>query len=197
MAISKIVVAEAEVANLAALVGYATLRAPFDGVITRRWVHPGATIKDAGAPLLTVMHTDTVRVFLDIPERHVALVNARDKKPNSNGQGDQMILRIPALTAVSGGGEYTGTITRTAQALDPATRTMRAEVHLPNPKGELKPGMQGTATVLLEERSDVLTLPSSALVRRQNLTGVFVIGDLKSNPPRGTVKPGAGRARAG
>lgn len=186
---SKIRVAEAEVTNLTAQVSYATIKAPFDGVITKRWVDRGATIKDAGAALLTVMHTDTVRVLVDIPERHVPLVNAREQKPNENGQGDQVTLRIPALHEAEDEGEFTGTICRIASALDPATRTMRAEVHIPNPKGQLRPGMQGTAVVLLDERYDVLTVPSTALVRgRNNRVEVFIVVDPSGDPPRGMTR---------
>ena len=133
VAVSKIVVAEAEVANLVALVDYATLRV----LSTASSLAVGSIRRDhqgCRAPLLTVMHTDTVRVFLDIPERHVALVNARDKKPNADGQGDHVILNIPALAAVSGGGEFTGTVTRTAQALDPATRTIAPRSICPTPR---------------------------------------------------------------
>jgi len=183
---SRIGVAEAEVKNLTAQVSYATIRAPFDGIITKRWVDRGATIKDAGTPLLTVMHTNTVRVLIDIPERHVPLVNAKAQEPNADG--DVVRMRFPALHETEEGGEFSGTVSRTANALDPMTRTMRAEVHLLNRKGILRPAMQGTATVLLEERYNVLTIPSTALVRRRNQVEVFVISDLTGDPPRGTVR---------
>jgi multidrug efflux pump subunit AcrA (membrane-fusion protein) len=81
---AKVQVADAEVHNLSVLIGYATLTAPFDGVITKRWVDRGATIKDAGAPLLTVMRIDTVRVLLDVPEKDVPLVDALETRPDPN-----------------------------------------------------------------------------------------------------------------
>lgn len=185
---AKIAVAEAEVQNLAVLVGYATITAPFDGIITKRWVDRGATIKDAGAPLLTVMRSDSVRVLLDIPEKDVPLVNALEERPNPDNDGDPVTLRISALSEVVPNGEFSGRIRRMAQALDPNTRTMRAEVHLKNPDGHLRPGMFGRASILLEKRYNVLTLPASALVRRAGRSEVYYVANVDSDPPRGVVK---------
>ena len=57
-------------------------------------------------------------------------------------------------------------MTRVSRSLDPVTRTMRAEIEMDNPSGLLHPGMYGTALVLVEDRSNVLTVPAAALVRR-------------------------------
>jgi RND family efflux transporter MFP subunit len=186
---SRIQVAEADVHNLNVLLSYATVTAPFAGVITKRWVDRGATIKDPTTPLLTLQRVDQVRVLLDISERDVPLVNATEQNPNPDGRGDPVVLRIPALADKGPhGGVFRGHITRLASALDPATRTMRTEVHLDNPGEVLWPGMYGTATVLLEERYS-LTVPASALVRRNGKTVVYYIAEVTSdNPPRGVVR---------
>jgi RND family efflux transporter MFP subunit len=185
---SRIRVAEAEVQNLGVLIGYATLTAPFDGVITKRWVDRGATVKDAAAPLLTLMRTDVVRVVLDIPERDVPLVRGRITDPKPDGSGTTVELTLPALRSQVAEGKFRGTIARLASALDPVTRTMRAEVHLDNGEGHLRPGMYGTATVLLDERANVLTVPSTALVRKGNKVELFHVADLAGDPPRGVVR---------
>jgi len=185
---SKQKVARAELNRLNALVEFATIRAPFDGVVTKRWVDTGAIIKDAGMPLLQVMRTDKVRVLLDIPERDVPLIHPDDpKKP-----GNSVIVNIPALHEIKPDMHFKGihskqpTVTLMARALDPVTRTMRTEVHLLN-EGYLKPQMTGTASVLLDERK-AMTIPSTALVRVGNRVEVFYIADAKGNPPRGVVK---------
>jgi HlyD family secretion protein len=185
---AKVQVAEAEVHNLAVLVSYATITAPLDGIVTKRWVDRGATIKDAGAPLLTVMRIDTVRVLLDIPERDVPLVDALESRPNPDRIGDPVTLRVSALSGIVPGGEFTGRIQRMAQALDPNTRTMRAEVHLSNPSGHLRPGMFGRATILPEKRYDVLTLPATALQRRSGQAEVYYPAGVNGDPPRGIVQ---------
>jgi RND family efflux transporter MFP subunit len=161
----RVAVAKADVQKLTEQIAFATVRAPFDGVITRRWVDQGAIIKDPGAILLTVMQIDRVRVLIDVPQRDVPLINDDERQPNPNGRGDPVTVRIPALAEKSNRGEFEGTITRTAQSLDPVTRTMRAEIVLDNKTGYLKSGMFGVASVLIEKRPRSLTVPASAVVR--------------------------------
>jgi RND family efflux transporter MFP subunit len=187
VAAKRIAVAEAEIKRVTEQIAFATIVAPFDGVITRRWLHPGATIRDPGTQLLTVMQTDRVRVLLDVAQKDVPLVNAREQNPNPDGQGDPVMVRIPALTEVVPNGEFKGAITRMARALDPVTRTMRVEVELENAQGHLKPNMFGTATVLLENRYNALTIPATALVRRGDRVEVFVVADAKGDPLRGVL----------
>src|SRR5262249_55077122 len=79
---SRIKTARAEVQRWEVLLGSATIRAPFDGIVTKRWVDRGAMIKDPAVPLLTLMRTNVVRVLLDIPERDIPLVNAAEQNPN-------------------------------------------------------------------------------------------------------------------
>ncbi len=184
----RISVAEAEVGRLAAMVDFATVRAPFDGVITRRWVDPGAMIKDPAAPLLTVMHLDRVRVLIDVPQKDVPLVNTTEQVPNPDGQGDQVSVHIPALDDVVPGGKFKGVVARMGKALDPVTRTMRAEVELDNPQHHLRPGMYGTATVLLEERYNVLTVPATALVRRGSKVEVYHVAGASGEPLKGELQ---------
>jgi RND family efflux transporter MFP subunit len=185
----RISVAEAEVQRLTTMVDFATVRAPFDGVITRRWVHPGAMIKDPAAPLLTITQMDKVRVLIDVPQKDVPLVNSGEQNPNPDGQGDLAVVNIPALADKPSGGKYKGVIVRKARSLDPVTRTMRAEVELDNPEGDLHPGMFGTATVLLEERYEVLTLPATALVRRgDGKVEVFHVAGASGEPLKGELQ---------
>jgi RND family efflux transporter MFP subunit len=188
----RIVVARAEVKKLAEMVGFATVLAPFDGVITRRWVDPGTLIKDPGVPLLTVQQIDRVRVLLDVPQRDVPLLNAREQNPNPDGKGDPALVRIPELAAAGKGGLFRGNVTRMSRSLDPVTRTMRAEVELDNRAGYLHPGMYGSASVLVESRTRVLTLPATAVVRRgQGKVEVFRVdtsGEEGGDEQRGVLR---------
>jgi RND family efflux transporter MFP subunit len=170
LAEKKIAAAKAEVDRLQAQVDFATIRAPFNGVITKRWVDPGETITGPTNKLLTVMQIDHVRVLIDVPQRDVPNLNDKEHNPNKDGQGDRVILHFPSLVDLLPRGELEGSITRVGRSLDPVTRTMRAEVVIPNQwvKGQfaLRPGMYGSASVVVEDRSNVLSLPASALVRR-------------------------------
>ncbi len=177
-------VAQAEVDRLAALVSFATIRSPFDGMVTKRWVDRGVIMRDAVHPLLTVMRTDVVRVLMDLPERHAPYI-----KPHAANQpGNSVELQIPSLQETLPNLEFKGTVTLTASALDPVTRTMRTEMHLANPLGYLKPQMTGTATVTLAERTGT-TIPATALVRRPDKTLIYYIANPSGQPPRGIVKP--------
>ncbi|HYT89988.1 MAG TPA: efflux RND transporter periplasmic adaptor subunit [Gemmataceae bacterium] len=181
---SKIKVAQTELARLNALVAFATIRAPFDGVVTKRWVDRGTVVKDSITPLLQVMRTDVVRVLIDVPERDVPYFRARAK----GAPGNNVLLRVPALHEKVPGSEFPGEVTYTAEALDPVTRTMRVEIHVPNPDRHLKPQMTGTAQVVLDERKDVFTVPSSALVRQEGKTCVYHIAEAKAEGERGVVR---------
>lgn len=172
----------AEIAKLDRTIEFATVTAPFDGVITRRWVDPGAVVKD-NAPLLTLMQVDRVRVLVDIPQRDVPFINSREQNPNADGNGDRVLVRMPSIQ-----GEIEGYITRLSRSLDPVTRTMRAEIELSNPGLKLHPGMFGSASVLVEERSDVLTVPASAIVRRGE--GAIEVYRIVNMEPTGVERRG-------
>ncbi len=147
--------ARAQIGRLEALVQYSTIRAPFNGIVTQRSVNPGDLIQNSSSsntgslPLFTVSRTDVVRVFLAIPEQEVSFVD----------RGAPVTIQLDALP----GRVFSGAITRFAGALDPQSRTMRAEIDLPNPKGGLKAGMFGSATVRLHALAGSVVLPSAAL----------------------------------
>jgi HlyD family secretion protein len=183
---SRIKIAQANVEKYDVLVNFGTICARFNGVITKRWVDRGATVKDNSTPLLTIMRTDTVRVVLDVPERDVPFIRASGIA-GKGGPGNRVTLFVPALRDVAPKG-FVGQVTLKASALDSVTRTMRVEVHLPNKEGYLRPQMTGTATVVLGERKQVLTIPSSALVRLGKQVFAYYLANLSGDPPRGVVR---------
>src|SRR5205085_504024 len=91
---SRVKAAQAAAKQAATLVDFGTIRAPFAGVITKRWIDRGVTIKDPGMPLLTVMRIDRMRVILDVPERQVAQLHA---EAEAQGAATVARLHIPAL----------------------------------------------------------------------------------------------------
>jgi multidrug efflux pump subunit AcrA (membrane-fusion protein) len=132
--------ARADAQRQAAMVGYAKVVAPFDGVVTHRAVDVGAY---AGPPnsrvqaLLTVARTDTVRVAVAVPETEAARVRV----------GTEAVVELAALP----GRPIKGTVTRTAGALDPEKHSLRAEVDLPNKDGDLLPGSSASVTLTLAQ----------------------------------------------
>jgi len=153
--------AETEVARksleeLATMLSYASLKAPFDGVVTRRSIDPGDLIRKADTssaesarPLFSIAQVQKVRVRIALPENDAALANV----------GDSVALQVRARS----GRTFNGTISRTARTLDEATRTMLVEVDLPNEDGALLPGMFGHATITLQKTPNALTLSATAV----------------------------------
>ena len=144
---------------------YATIRAPFDGVITDRLVDPGAFVRSAAEgvtrPLLTISKIDRLRLALEIPETDTPFVRI----------GTPVSIDVKALHTEP----IKATITRTAVAIKPETRTMRAEVDLPNADGKLAPGMYAQVTINLESKEQAMVIPSKAIrVKGRNL---FVLVD--------------------
>jgi len=161
-------VVQANVEHVQTLMQYATIRAPFDGVVTDRHVHPGAFIhsadkNSAARPLLSVARIDKVRIKLDIPMNDVRLLEL----------GDRAVLsKINALPGES----FEGQVTRFSPGLDPSSRMKQVEIDLENPGGRLLPGYYGYVTVYLEELNTP-TIPSTALLTEGNQAYCYVCRD--------------------
>jgi HlyD family secretion protein len=123
--------AQAEAAQYHALLTYMELRAPFDGVVAQRSTHTGHFQRPpAGAnpePMFVLVRVDRVRVVVDVPEKDALRVE----------NGTEATVLINAIQ----GQVFKGTVARTGWRLDPETRTLRVEIDLPNPDGNLRPGM--------------------------------------------------------
>lgn len=114
----------------------AQVTAPFDGVVVGRTGAPGEAVRpDAGSPLVTVARVTTVRAVVQLPEAFALLART--------GAAAEVTFDALPTAPVS------GAVTRVGFALDPATRTMRAEVEVPNPGGRVRPGMTGVVTLRL------------------------------------------------
>jgi HlyD family secretion protein len=156
-AAARLRVARANLARTTTLLEYTAIKAPYDGVVTRRLVVTGDYVSPAtgdaasARPILVVCRTDVVRIFVDVPELEAEWVN----------DGDPAVVRVQAL----GGKTFDAKVTRNSWSIDPTNRSLRTEIDVPNPGGVLRPGMYAMATVVLEQRKDVLTLPATAIVR--------------------------------
>jgi membrane fusion protein, multidrug efflux system len=167
IAYSKFQEATANVAQLRAMQSYTRIVAPFDGVITERFVDPGALIHAGGqqsatapmqgparpggaaAPVVSVARLDKLRIYVYMPQAEVYFVH------------DGM----PATVRVQGfdGKRFSGKVTRYSHSLDLATRTMLTEIDLENPERKLFPGMYANVTLVLERDANALRLPDSAV----------------------------------
>jgi RND family efflux transporter MFP subunit len=163
-------VAQAKLQRTQTLLQYARLVAPFSGIVTARFVDPGAFIPAAtagttpeSAAVITLMDYSRVRVQAFVPEPEVPFIK--------NG--------VPAKVSVEElpGRVFPGSVTRYAHALDPATKTMLTEIEMPNPTGELRPGTYASVELEVERKQNALLVPVQALLTEKAGTSVFTVVD--------------------
>ncbi len=128
--------------HIQTMLEYATIRAPFAGVVTERGVDTGHLVgphqSNNSRPLFTIARTDVLRVTVDIPELEASLVDI----------GDRAIIRVQAL----GTEEIEARVTRTSFVLDPSSRTLRVEIDVANEAQRLRPGMYATVRIELDDQ---------------------------------------------
>jgi len=164
--------AKAEIKTFNTLMAYARIIAPMAGVVSQRFVDPGALIQAASssrtqaAPVVSVARLDKVRVVVDVPEPKV-----RNVQP-----GTQATL----LTEAYPREPFPAKVARTGMVLDLASRTMRVEFDVDNRGNRLRAGMTAKISLELQKSEGALTIPVSALRTQGNSRSVFVIKDGKA-----------------
>ena len=140
----------ANVRRLVDLQAFSKIVAPFAGTITTRTIERGALVQVGGTvPMFTLVATDPVRIFLDVPQ-----TVAPGVKPDT-----------PAQVTVREYGDrvFAGKVARSSGALDEELHTMRTEVRVPNADGALMPGMYVQVAISLATPHHIVELPSTAL----------------------------------
>ena len=158
---SNVAALQANLARLNELAGFLTVRAPFDGVVTERNVDEGALVTEGSTLLFRMAQTDRLRTYLNVPQSDAPSVRV----------GQQAFLQIPDRA----GRQYPATVTRTASALDPSSRTLLVEVQAPNPAGDLMPGMYAQVDLAVPRKNPALMIPSDTLVMRSDGPQVAVV----------------------
>lgn len=158
--------ADANVRRLEQLEGFKDVYAPFSGVLTKRNVDPGALINAgagaAGRELFDLARVDPLRVYTSVPQAYAPYI------------------KVGAKTAVTlqefPGQRFTGKIVRTAEAIDPVTRTLLTEVDVPNKNERLLPGSFGEVHFAVGTGVNKVTIPVNAMLFRAEGPRVAVIG---------------------
>lgn len=146
--------AESEYQRAAAMVEYATIHAPFNGVVTKRYANTGSMIQagissqSQAMPVVKLAQNDVLRLTLPVPVNDVAEVR--------NGQPVDILVTSLHRT-------IQGKVTRSAESVQMATRTMDTEVDIPNTDGSLVPGMYAEVQLHLAARPNVLSVPLDAV----------------------------------
>jgi RND family efflux transporter MFP subunit len=146
------------------MLDYTQISAPFAGVITRRYADPGSLIQagtsSGSHPLVRLSQVDLLRVAFPVSVSYVAGVKT----------GDEAEIRIPAL-----GKKFTTKVSRVSQKVETATRTMEAQIDLPNADNSLIAGVYATVVLKIDRQSDALVLPIEAVMREKNSSSVYLI----------------------
>jgi RND family efflux transporter MFP subunit len=145
---------------------YQQVVAPFDGVVTKRNIDVGSLVQadaTSGTFMFTMMQSDVMRIQLYVPQDSAIGVKA----------GIDAVVRVPEMP----GRTFAGTVTRTADALDPATRTLLTEIDVPNPDGILSPGIYCTVELKVPRVTPSLIIPASALIFNDTGLSVLVAKD--------------------
>lgn len=161
-------VAAANKSRFQTMLNYTRITAPFEGVITRRYSDPGSLIQagtsSGSMPLVRLSQVDLLRVAFPVSVSYVASVK----------MGDEAEIRIPSLTK-----KFSGKITRVSQKVETSTRTMEAQIDLPNPDRSLIAGVYATVMLKIDRRSNALILPIEAVTRDKSTASVYLIQDNK------------------
>ncbi len=160
---------EAEITTLNTMMAYARIEAPMAGIITQRFVDPGALIQSASAsrtqaaPVVTIARVDRVRAIVDVPEPSASSVQ----------------LGTPGALQVDGA-SIQARVARTGGTLDPASRTLRVEIDVPNAGGRLRPGMTVRVSLELRKLPGSITVPIAAIRAQGSDRLLFIVQDGKA-----------------
>jgi membrane fusion protein (multidrug efflux system) len=160
--------AKAAVQSVKEIQGYLQVRAPFNGVITERNVHPGALVgpgsgSGVNVPLLRVEQVARLRAVVPVPEKYVAGMT----------EGAKVEFSVPAFPNE----KFSGTVARIAHSVDVKTRTMPVELDVANPKGRLASGMFHEVVWPVHRSEATLFVPVSSVARTTEATFVVRIRD--------------------
>lgn len=167
-------IAKAKLQRTETLLQFARITAPFAGVVTARYVDPGAFIPAAtsgstpqSAAILTVMDFNRLRVQMYIPEAEVPFIR--------NGLATTLTVEeLPGRT-------FHGTVTRFSNALDESTKTMLTEIELPNGDHALRPGMYATVRLDVQQKLNALLVPREAVVVEKAGSFVYTVTNGKAH----------------
>jgi multidrug efflux system membrane fusion protein len=157
---------DANVRRLEQMESFKNVYAPFSGVLTRRTVDPGALInagaQAAGKELFDLARVDPLRVFVNVPQSYAPSMKVG--------------LKAAVTLQEFPGQKFMGTIARTADAIDPATRTLNTEVDVPNKDGKLLPGSFGQVHFSVGNTVPRITIPVNAMLFRAEGPQAAVVG---------------------
>ncbi len=163
---SDITAQKANVSRMDQMRSFERVVAPFDGIITARNVDAGALISAGSASdkreIYRIAKTDELRIFVNVPQSYSVAIHP----------GETAVIRVNEFQ----GRTFPGKIIRTSDSLDPSSRTLLTEVHIPNQNHLLRPGMFCSIKFSLDRTSKSLIVPAGIMMFRSDGPHVAVVG---------------------
>ncbi len=163
---ARINLARQKISNIKKRKAFLTVKAPFSGVITKRFVDKGAMIQSGlnqsnPQALFELQENNPIRLTIPVPESDAAGIQ----------KGMDVEVTLPEISGKS----FTAEVSRTSNALDPMSKTMQVEIDLPNPDGKILSGMYAKALLQLNSRENILSLPMMTKVSHKNEDYVLAV----------------------
>lgn len=159
--------AQANLKQLKALQGFQKIVAPADGVITNRFIDAGALVAAGGSngttEILAMANTDTLRIYVDVPQSDYRYIHNGDKATLS-------LQEFPGKT-------FTGTVTNIAGSLNANSRTLQTEIHVDNHDHVLKPGSYAEVSFHYTNTNPPMIIPSNASITKNDGLYVAVVNN--------------------
>jgi RND family efflux transporter MFP subunit len=158
---ANVAAAQSNLARLEKMQSFRIVEAPFDGVITQRNVDVGALVNAGSTLLFRIAQTATLRTYVNVPQAYA----------DSIRPGESAVLTVANLP----GRQFTGRVARTASSLDPASRTLLVEIHVPNADNALLPGMYARVELSSVRADPPLMVPSESMIVHADGAQVAVV----------------------
>jgi RND family efflux transporter MFP subunit len=158
---SNVAAQQAQIRILSQEKAYQRVIAPFDGVVTQRYIDNGSLVQSGSTMMYTMMHSDVIRIQLYVPQDEAFGV----------APGDQAVVHVPEIPNRS----FAGRVTRIARALQPGSRTLLTEIDVPNPDGALSPGIYCIVDLHIPQKTPSFVVPADAVVFDENGLHVAVV----------------------
>jgi RND family efflux transporter MFP subunit len=155
---------------------YTRIIAPFDGVVSQRNIDVGDLVQadaTSGTYMFTTMRSDVMRIYLYVPQSEAV----------GTAPGVGAVFRVSEIPDRT----FPGKVTRTADALQPGTRTLLVEVDIPNPDGALSRDMYGAVELQIPRNTPSLSVPADAIIFNRNGIQVAVVTNGKAEIRKVTV----------
>lgn len=159
----------AMVSTASTIDSYRYIKAPFAGLVTKRYIHPGVFVKPSDA-ILNLVQIDKVRFQANVADKDVARIQP----------GALVVARLPKDQTKA----YYSVVTSVSPLADQSSRTATVEAIVDNPGHKLVPGDFVTMEIAVSNASEQLSVPTSAIVRRDGRDAVWIV---KSEAQKGKM----------